>query len=74
MPAAVARFLRSANLPQRVRVGEDAFLAGLDWSSEPALERRPGRARADDEVGLSHAAAAVAETGTLVLASGSRIP
>lgn len=74
VPSAVANFLRSSNLPQRVRVGDDPFLAKLDWSTEPALERRQGRARADDDVGLSHATVAVAETGTLVLASGNANP
>ena len=66
--------LRSTNLPLRVRVGEDAYLEALAWSSEPALERRKGPAAGDDEVGLSHATAAVAETGTLVLASGADNP
>ncbi len=74
VPSIIAGFLRSSNLPQRVRVGDDPFLAGLDWSKEPALERRPGRAGAEDEVGLSHAIVAVAETGTLVLASGAENP
>ena len=74
VPSAVAGFLRSSNLPQRVRVGEDTFLAKLDWSREPALERQQGRAEAGDEVGLSHATVAVAETGTLVLASGEENP
>jgi L-lactate dehydrogenase complex protein LldG len=74
VPAAIARFLRGANLPLRVRAGDDAYLGGLAWRSEPALEVRSGRATADDEVGLSHAAAAVAETGTLVLASGADNP
>jgi L-lactate dehydrogenase complex protein LldG len=74
VPSAVADFLRASNLPQRVRVGKDAFLAKLDWSREPALERQRGRAEAGDEVGLSHATVAVAETGTLVLASGEENP
>ncbi len=74
VPAAVARFLRSANLPLRVRVGDDPYLDALAWNSEPALERRKGPAEGNDEVGLSHAASAVAETGTLVLASGADNP
>jgi L-lactate dehydrogenase complex protein LldG len=74
VPSAVTDFLRSSNLPQRVRMGEDPFLAKLDWSREPTLERQQGRAEANDEVGLSHATAAVAETGTLVLASGDQNP
>ena len=70
VPAAVAAYLRGQNLPQRVRSGTDAYLAALPWHTEPALDRELGRANADDAVGLSHATAAVAETGTLVLASG----
>ena len=74
VPSAVARFLRSNNLPQRVRTGEDLFLANLDWSKEPTLERQPGRAEPGDEAALSHATAAVAETGTLVMTSGPDNP
>jgi len=74
VPAVVAGYLRSTNLPLRVRVGNDAYLEALPWKSEPALERKRGPAAGDDEVGLSHAAAAVAETGTLVLASGADNP
>jgi L-lactate dehydrogenase complex protein LldG len=74
VPVAIARFLRSTNLPLRVRVGDDAYLRELDWEQEPALERLSGPARGDDEVGLSHATAAVAETGTLVMASGPDNP
>jgi L-lactate dehydrogenase complex protein LldG len=74
VPTAVAHYLRSTNLPLRVRVGDDAYLDKLAWSREPALERQRGPAAADDEVGLAHAAAAVAETGTLVLASGADNP
>jgi L-lactate dehydrogenase complex protein LldG len=74
VPVAIAGFLRSTNLPLRVRVGDDAYLRSLDWQREPALERMSGPAQGDDEVGLSHAAAAVAETGTLVMASGPDNP
>lgn len=74
VPSAVANFLRVSNLPQRVRMGADPFLAGLDWSKEPALERRHGKAEDEDEVGVSHATVAIAETGTLVLASGDNNP
>jgi L-lactate dehydrogenase complex protein LldG len=74
VPVAIARFLRSTNLPLRVRVGDDDYLRGLAWQKEPALERLSGPAQGDDEVGLSHAAAAVAETGTLVMASGADNP
>ena len=74
VPGAIARYLRSTNLPLRVRVGDDPYLGKLAWSREPALERRKGPAAGDDEVGLAHAVSAVAETGTLVLASGADNP
>lgn len=74
VPHAVAQYLRQSNLPQRVRTGEDAYLDRLPWAGEPALERRRGRAAADDEIGLSRAVSAAAETGTLVLASGPDNP
>jgi L-lactate dehydrogenase complex protein LldG len=74
IPAAVAQWLRGANLPMRLRMGEDPRIAGLPWAREPALTLASGRAAPDDEVGLSHAVAGVAETGTLVLASGADNP
>ena len=74
VPACVADYLRQHNLPARVRTGDDPFIAGLPWSSEPALELTTGRAAADEQVGLTHALAAIAETGTLVVASGAANP
>src|SRR5690606_20399938 len=67
-------YLRSNNLPARIRVGGDAMLTQLPWGSEPHLEMLLGRAQSNDEVGLTHASAAVAETGTLVLTSGPDNP
>jgi L-lactate dehydrogenase complex protein LldG len=74
VPKAIGRYLRSQNLPLRVRVGGDAYLSELAWQTEPALERTRGPAEGTDDVGLSHATAGVAETGTLVLASGADNP
>ncbi|MGI9373417.1 MAG: LutC/YkgG family protein [Hyphomicrobiales bacterium] len=74
IPGAVSRYLRSNNLPQRIRHGKDPALTGLAWSKTPSLERSEGRARISDEVSLSRAFAAVAESGTLVLASGQDNP
>lgn len=74
VPGVVASYLRGQNLPLKVRAGADAWLRGLDWSQEPALTIGTGRAEPGDEVGLTHAVAAVAETGTLVLASGPENP
>ncbi len=74
IPSAIADYLRSNNLPARIRVGGDAMLTQLPWGSEPHLEMLLGRAQPSDGVGLSRAAAAVAETGTLVMASGPDNP
>lgn len=74
VPGAIAAFLRASNLPARVRMGEDARLAALPWRSEPALSIDRGRATPADEVGLTHALAAVAETGTLLVPSGAENP
>ncbi len=74
VPAAIATYLRGQNLPQRVRLGDDAYLSALPWSTEPTLERTSGRAVGDDEASISHASAGVAETGTIVMASGPDNP
>ena len=74
IPSAVASYLRLNNLPARIRVGGDATLTQLPWGSEPHLEMLLGRAQPGDTVGLTHASAAVAETGTMVLASGPDNP
>jgi L-lactate dehydrogenase complex protein LldG len=70
---AIAAALREGNLPSRIRAGDDAIFEG--WRDGQAeLEIVKGRAEADDAVGLSHAFAAAAETGTLFLASGPENP
>ena len=74
VPAAIAGYLRGRNLPARVRTGDDTFLASLPWASEPTLLVEHGRATPDDAVGVTHALAAVAETGTLVVPSGAANP
>jgi L-lactate dehydrogenase complex protein LldG len=74
VPAAIAGYLRANNLPARVRAGRDPLLAALPWSREPALEIGQGHADPADQVGLSRAVAGVAETGTLILASGPDNP
>jgi len=74
IPGAVADYLRAHALPLRLRRGADPDLAALPWQDEPALVVTEGPARADESVGLSRAVAGVAETGTLVLASGPHNP
>jgi len=74
IPETVARYLREANLPARIRMGSDELLAIAPWEKVPALERQSGRARGDDLVSVSRAQAGAAETGTLFLTSGPENP
>ncbi|WP_011579716.1 MULTISPECIES: LutC/YkgG family protein [Chelativorans] len=74
VPKAVAAYLRSRNLPASVRMGVDERLEAMSWKSLKSLEVKHGPADADDEVGVSHAVAGVAETGTVVLHSGAANP
>ncbi len=71
--AAVARYLRAADLPTDIAVAADPRLDALEHTA-PLTARRRGRPAAADVVGVSHALAGVAETGTLMLASGPDSP
>lgn len=74
LPSAVTDYLREHNLPTSLAVAPDDLLDGVDWSRESMLERHRGAARADDLASLTPAYAAVAETGTLIAASGANHP
>jgi L-lactate dehydrogenase complex protein LldG len=74
IPAAVAAFLRAQNLPPVIRHGDDPLLSTVPWERAGTLEIRHGASDGNDLAGLSHAFAAVAETGTLVLTSGAGNP
>ncbi|WEX08466.1 lactate utilization protein [Chelativorans sp. AA-79] len=74
VPKAVAAYLRSRNLPSSIRMGADERLQTMPWKSLKSLEVKPGHAAPEDEVGVSHAIAGVAETGTVVLQSGAANP
>ncbi|WP_170146015.1 LutC/YkgG family protein [Rhodoplanes elegans] len=74
VPAAVADYLGANDLPRAIRHGADARLAALPWAAVPDLAVAVGASAGDDLVGVSHAHAAVAETGTLVLLSGPDNP
>lgn len=74
IPAAVADYLRSKNLPQAIRHGEDPRLAGLDWASQPQMTVSTGPSAGGDLASVSHAFGAVAESGTVVLTSGRDNP
>jgi L-lactate dehydrogenase complex protein LldG len=71
VPQAVAAYLRGQGLPL------DAVcwpaLGGLDWNwQDLRVQARP--ARGDDLVGITGAFCAIADTGTLMLASGPQTP
>lgn len=74
VPKAVSVYLRERNLPASLRMGADRRLAGMPWSKQRTLQVKGGPSDGEDEVGLSHATAAVAETGTLVMTSGEANP
>jgi L-lactate dehydrogenase complex protein LldG len=71
VPAAVARYLKAGNLPLAGCVWPQ--LADLDWMGA-GLVLEPRAANAEDAVGVTGAFAAIAETGTLVLACGPDTP
>ena len=70
-PAAVARYLKANNLPVSGSVWPQ--LAHLDWKGA-GLSLEPRGAKDSDPVGVTGAFAAIAETGTLMLASGPDTP
>lgn len=74
VPKAVAAYLRAKNLPASVRMGADERLGAMPWGKIKALEVKSGPAEPEDEVGVSHALAGVAETGTIALHSGAENP
>ncbi|MDX2288406.1 MAG: LUD domain-containing protein [Hyphomicrobiaceae bacterium] len=74
IPPAIASYLRQHNQPPGLRHGADPLLSAIDWTSAPGLAIAQGAADPADTAGLSVAAAGVAETGTLVLASGADNP
>jgi len=71
VPAAVTRYLKAGNLPLSGCVWPE--LAHLDWKAA-GLVLEPRAANGSDAIGVTGAFAAIAETGTLVLASGPDTP
>jgi L-lactate dehydrogenase complex protein LldG len=71
---AIAADLRLHHLPFALRLGEEEVLRALPWEAAPDIKLCFGAADGDDRAGLSRAVAAAAETGTLMLVSGSDNP
>ncbi len=74
VPGEVARYLAAENLPAELVMSPDPSLDTIPWGERPLLTIRRGRAEASDAVSLTPCLAAVAETGTLMLVSGSGTP
>lgn len=74
VPRAVTAYLRRHNLPAKVRMGSDERLAALPWDRHRSLQIRDDIPDDDYECGVSHAFAAIAETGTVVMVSGPENP
>ena len=72
--AAVASYLADNGLPGVLRVTTSPALGKIPWSERAALKVAEGKAEPSDPVGVSSAFAGVAETGTLVVASGPDNP
>lgn len=71
LPRALAHELRNRNLPAAIRFGGDPIFDGLDWGT---ISTSQGPGRLEEPATLSRAAFGLAETGTLVMASGPDNP
>jgi L-lactate dehydrogenase complex protein LldG len=74
VPAEVSAYLARNNLPAQAAMAPSPLLAGYAWPSQKMLSLRQGRAEASDQVAITGAFAGIAETGTLVMASGPDHP
>ncbi|HTR87126.1 MAG TPA: LUD domain-containing protein [Reyranella sp.] len=74
VPGEVAAFLARNNLPAQAAMAPSAELEGYDWASQKMLGLRRGAGRGSDQVSITGAFAGIAETGTIVTASGADHP
>ncbi len=74
VPGAVGDFLARHNLGADIRMAPDDRLSEIDWSKRPTLAITSGPSAGNDEVSVTAAFAAIAETGTLLLHSGPSSP
>jgi L-lactate dehydrogenase complex protein LldG len=74
VPTAVGAYLREHQLPAKIKLAPHPRLKSLDWQQTTSLMVADGRADGDDPVSVSLALGGVAETGTLVMASGPDTP
>jgi L-lactate dehydrogenase complex protein LldG len=74
VPQAVADYLKNENLPPKLRLAPRDDLRRLPWDGQPLLEVEEGIAEADDTTSVTGAFAGIAETGTIMMASGPEAP
>lgn len=74
VPGEVTAFLARNNLPATVAMAPSPLLEGYNWASEKMLSIRRGRGEGSDQVSITGAFAGIAETGTVVMASGPDHP
>ena len=73
VPRAIAAYLEAKRLAREATTGDDPWLAAMPWA-DAGLDVTVRHPREAGLVGVSHAVFAVAETGTVVLASGADNP
>jgi L-lactate dehydrogenase complex protein LldG len=74
VPVAALRYITAARLPLTLRHGHDPQITSLPWDTAEGLHHEAGAASAGDLASLSRALSGIAETGTLLLASGPDNP
>jgi L-lactate dehydrogenase complex protein LldG len=74
VPGEIVAYLARNNLPARAVIAPSPDLDRFDWAGQRMLELRRGNAVATDAVAITPAFGAIAETGTLVMASGPEHP
>jgi L-lactate dehydrogenase complex protein LldG len=74
VPEAVRGYLASQNLPAEIESAPDPLLDHVPWAKAPLLKVARGMPSGREGVGVTSALAGIAETGTLMLASGPSSP
>jgi len=74
LPSEIAEYLANQNLPARALATNDSYFDDLPWAERPTLDVARGAPGKDDEVVVSRARSAVAETGSLVMGGDGENP
>ena len=74
VPGEVSAYLARNNLPATVAMAPSPLLERYDWAGQKMLSIRRGRGEGSDQVSITGAFAGIAETGTVVMASGPDHP